>query len=68
MSLFHRHKWGPIEGDWQRCIKCGKAEPIPCKHQWVCVDMIRPKFGVMDKFDILECSTCGERKANRYQS
>lgn len=67
MTLFHRHKWGAeIVNGYQRCEKCGKAEPIPCKHQWKCVDGIRHDWGFLDSVDILECTKCGDRKEVRY--
>ena len=69
MSLFHRHKWGQeVTNGYQRCLKCGKAEPVACRHKWKCVHMIRPTWGAAACIDVLECTKCGERTERRYKA
>jgi hypothetical protein len=48
-------------------LRCGKAEPVACRHQWKCVHMIRPAWGLSACIDVLECSKCGERTERRYE-
>lgn len=66
MTLFHFHKWGPIKGEYQQCLKCGIVRILPCKHKWKHVGSIRPNWGFFDSVDILECTKCGDRKEARY--
>ena len=38
--IFHRHKWGPIDGGYQYCKKCGLAS---CVHEYELIKEIEFK-------------------------
>jgi hypothetical protein len=66
MSLFHIHKFGPIQGDnFQYCATCGvaKAAPNPCKegHKYKedSVSEITNHFNRTQIVKNLVCIRCG---------
>lgn len=72
--MFCFHKYGPIEGVYQYCSKCGKAILMPCDHEWELYDTLTT-FMQYDntkinngKVFIQKCSKCGEMKEFRVRS
>lgn len=66
MSLFHTHKFGPVQGDnFQYCSVCGVAHvaPSPCKngHKFVTHDTteIVNMYGKTQRVITLSCERCG---------
>lgn len=61
----HLHKFGDVQGDYQVCIDCGKAEPIDpkCPHVWKQIDKCsvqRTSSRVTIGTDYtLQCEKCG---------
>jgi hypothetical protein len=68
MWVFCNHKLGKVEGNYQYCIKCGKAFPAPkvgCNHKWIQkgTQDIGTIFGnVYKRVIVKECIHCGEIK------
>jgi len=67
MTIFCNHKLGKVEGNYQYCLKCGKAFPAPkieCSHKW----KEKGRYGVYNyggvngEILLYECTCCGETK------
>ena len=66
--MFCFHKYGKVQKDgYQYCIKCGKARPLKCPHNWIDYERI----SILDEWAnptpiginiVLKCSKCGDMK------
>lgn len=63
MFCFHKYNSVLPVTDYQYCLKCGKATPVPCNHKWE----VYNTFNVCDENEdltgivyIQKCTKCGK--------
>ena len=62
------HKWEDLEGNKQKCTKCGVIRALPCAHKWKELEseqVCNGKNAIVGKVTTLCCEHCGERKTHR---